>query len=91
MIAAPKPGEGTLKGNTMPSLDIDRLHKECVESLKYLIAQANRTCSLLEKMREFPLSLEIWQQAVDQRLRENAAQTRYQEARERLFDAIRPH
>jgi hypothetical protein len=43
-----------------------------------------------ELMTEFPITLDIWQKAIDQRMRENEAQARYQEARERLFDAIRP-
>ena len=60
------------------------------ERLKDLMAQANRTCSLLESMTEFPITLDNWQKAIDQRMRENEAQARYQEARERLFDAIRP-
>ena len=74
----------------MHSPDIEELHKKCVERLKDLIALANRTCSLLESMTEFPITLGIWQKAIDQRMRENEAQIRYQEARELLFDAIRP-
>jgi hypothetical protein len=69
--------------------DIEELHNKCVERLKDLIALANRTCSLLESMTEFPITLDIWQKAIDQRMRENEAQIRYQEARELLFDAIR--
>ena len=74
----------------MESQEIEKLHKECVERLKDLIAQANRTCSLLESMTEFPITLNIWQKAIDQRVRENDAQVGYQRARESLFDAIRP-
>ena len=74
----------------MHSPDIEELHKKCVERLKDLIALSNRTCSLLELMTEFPITLEIWRNAIDQRMRKNEAQARYQEARERLFDAIRP-
>lgn len=70
--------------------EIEKLHKRCVERLKDLIAQANRTCSLLDSMAEVPLSLDIWQKAVEQRVRENDAHARYQEARERLFKAMRP-
>lgn len=76
-------------GNMEPP-EIEKLHKKCVERLKDLIAQANRTCSLLDSMAEFPLSLNVWQEAVEQRVRENDAHRRYQEARARLFDAIRP-
>jgi hypothetical protein len=74
----------------MHSPEIEELHKRCVERLKDLMALSNRTCSLLESMTEFPITLDIWQRAIDQRMRENEAQARYQEARERLFDAIRP-
>lgn len=34
--------------------------------------------------------LDIWQEALEERMRENNAQARYQEARERLFDAFPP-
>jgi hypothetical protein len=61
---------------TLQTANIEELHKECVESLKDLMAQANRTCSLLEAMTEFPITLEIWQQALDQRVRQNHAQAR---------------
>jgi hypothetical protein len=74
----------------MESVDIKELHKTCVERLKGLIAQANRTCSLLESMTELPITLDIWLRAVDQRVTEDEAHFRYQEVRERLFDAIRP-
>jgi len=74
----------------MQQPDIEELHNKCIEHLKDLIALANRTCSLLELMTEFPITWDIWQKAIDQRMRENEAQARYQEARERLFDAIRP-
>ena len=73
----------------MGSPEIEELHKACVHRLKDLIAQANRTCSLLDSMTEFPISVDTWLNAVEQRVRENDAQARYQEARERLFDAIR--
>ena len=74
----------------MESPEIEKLHKKCVERLKDLIAQANRTCSLLDSMTQFPIPLDIWQDAVEQRVRENEAHFRYQEAREQLFDLIRP-
>ena len=74
----------------MESPEIKELHQKCVERLKDLIAQANRTCALLESMTEFPITLDVWLRAVDQRARENEAQARYQEVRERLFHAVRP-
>jgi hypothetical protein len=74
----------------MESSDIEELHNKCLEALKNMVAQANRTCSLLESMTTFPITLDIWRRAVEQRMRENDAQARYQEARERLFKAIRP-
>jgi hypothetical protein len=65
------------------------LHEECVKRLKDLIAESNRTCSLLESMTEFPTTAETWRKAVAQRVRENNAHERYQKAREHLFNAIR--
>jgi hypothetical protein len=74
----------------MESPEVKALHKECVVRLKELIAQANRTCALLESITEFPITWDMWQGAMDQRICENNAQARYQEARESLFAAIRP-
>jgi hypothetical protein len=74
----------------MESADIKGLHKTCVERLKGLIAQANRTCSLLESITELPITLDTWLKVVEQRVTEDDAHLRYQEVRERLFDAIRP-
>jgi hypothetical protein len=71
----------------MESPEIEKLHKKCVQQLKDLIAQANRTCSLLDSVTEFPISLDTWSSVLEQRVRENDAQARYQEAREQLFDA----
>ena len=74
----------------MESQNIKELHKQCVERLKDLIAEANRTCSLLESMTEFPVTLETWQRAINQRVSENDAYGRYQKVRESLFHVIRP-
>ena len=74
----------------MELVDIREMHKMCVERLKGLIAQANRTCSLLESMTELPITLDIWLRLVDQRVTEDDAYFRYQEVRERLFNALRP-
>jgi hypothetical protein len=74
----------------MESASVEELHKKCVERLKELITQANRTCSLLEAMTEFPITLDSWQSALAQRLNENEAHQRYQFIRERLFQALRP-
>jgi hypothetical protein len=74
----------------MGSGDIEQLHQQCVEALKDLIRQADRTCSLLQSMTEFPITLDSWNNALDHRVRENQAHARYQEARERLFRALRP-
>ena len=74
----------------MESPEINELHNNCVARLKDLISNANRTCSLLESMTEFPITLNVWQDALEQRVRENEAQSKYQQARERLFEAIRP-
>jgi len=72
----------------MASPDIHQLHKNCVERLKDLIIEANRTCSLLNAITKFPIALEVWQSALEQRVRENDAHSQYQQARERLFAAM---
>jgi hypothetical protein len=74
----------------MESVDFKALHKKCVDRLKDLIAEANRTCSLLDSMTEFPVTADTYQRAIDQRVSENDAHARYQEVRECLFDAMRP-
>jgi hypothetical protein len=63
----------------MESVDIKELHKMCVERLKRLIAEADRTCSLLEFMTELPITLDIWLSVVEQRVIEDEAHSRYQE------------
>jgi len=70
--------------------DIETLHLICVERLKKLIQEANRTCGLLDKMTSFPISHEAWSEALAQRLAENEAHALYQVARENLFRALRP-
>lgn len=73
---------------SMESSDIQALHRACVAKLKNLIAVANRTCSLLESITEFPLTFDLWQKAMEQRIAENEAQAQYQSAREHLFAAL---
>jgi len=70
--------------------DIETLHRICVERLKKLIQEANRTCGLLDKMTSFPISGEAWSEALAQRLAENEAHALYQVARENLFRALKP-
>ena len=70
--------------------DIETLHRICVERLKKLIQEANRTCGLLDKMSSFPISPEAYSEALTQRIVENEAHALYQVARENLFHALRP-
>jgi hypothetical protein len=74
----------------MESHEVEKLHADCVTELKAYIKEANRTCSLVESMTAFPVPMDIWTGAVEQRVQENRAQSRYREARERLLDAMRP-
>ena len=62
----------------------------CLKALREYIDAARKTCSLLEAMDQFPLSHEVWHQAVGQRLAENDAHDRYRIVREQLFEALRP-
>jgi len=41
-------------------------------------------------MNSFPVSTELWIQAIEQRIAENEAQAQYQSARESLFEAFKP-
>ena len=69
---------------------IETLHRICVERLKKLIQEANRTCALLDKMTSFPISREAWLEALSQRLAETEAHALCQVARENLFRALKP-
>ena len=73
----------------MTEPEIQTLHRMCVTALKETIAQAQKTCSLLETL-EFPVSLDVWMEAVNHRSAENDAYDRYRIVREELFKALRP-
>lgn len=69
--------------------DVPALHRSCVESLKRYISEANKTCSMLNDIRSFPISLQQKLAIIEQRARENQAQSNYQLARSDLFEAAR--
>ena len=74
----------------METRGTEGLHKTCIDRLRRLIEEANRTCELLNSISSFPIPLETWTKVVMQRVAENEAQAQYQIARERLFEALKP-
>ena len=70
--------------------EIRKLHRICVKSLRDYIPEAQNTCTLLEKMDDFPVPLGVWISATEQRNAEYHAQERYRLIREQIFDALRP-
>jgi hypothetical protein len=65
--------------------ELQELHVQCVRALKAYMAEANKTCKLLTRITEFPLSFKERSEVLSQRLVENAAQESYQNARQKLF------
>jgi hypothetical protein len=72
-----------------PEPDLQKLHRDCLSALRAYIAEASRTCKLLDKVAEFPMSPEQQENLLQQRQFESHAQERYQRARLPLFDAIK--
>jgi len=70
--------------------ELRKLHRLCLTALRDYIHQANATCSLLQAMDQFPISMHGWLSAVNQRNGENDAYERYRIVREQLFKALRP-
>jgi hypothetical protein len=82
----PRNFEGIL--SVMPTKSAERLKQSriaCVQALRNYMREADKTCSLLNSIRAFPVPFEKRLAILDQRLRENAAHERYQLAREQLF------
>jgi hypothetical protein len=65
------------------------LRTGCVRALRNYMRAANKTCTLLNAIRKFPVPLEQRLAILDQRLAENAAHERYQLARQQLFRAAK--
>src|SRR5436309_13308591 len=65
--------------------ELSLLHRHCLAALRYYISQANKTCRLLAKVTEHPVSLEMRQEILEQRKAENNARGRYMEIRDRAL------
>lgn len=73
----------------MPESDekLQDLHNKCVRSLRNYMAEANKTCQLLNAITKFPVSMEERMEILAQRRTENEAHERYHHARAILFRA----
>ena len=65
--------------------ELSLLHSHCLAALRDYISQANKTCRLLAKVTEHPVSLEMRQEILEQRKAENNARGRYMEIRDRAL------
>ena len=66
-------------------LDLTKLQRECTTALREFIDAATMTCQLLEGVSNYPVSSETKFRLLDQRMKENELQERYQRARQKLF------
>jgi hypothetical protein len=66
-----------------------QLHAECEGSLQTWIAEAMRTCRMLGKCLDKPLTLEQRSKLHRQRSRENESQAIHLKNRQRLFEMAR--
>lgn len=68
-----------------PDQRLKQLRIACVQALRKYMREADKTCTLLNSIRQFPVPLEKRLAILDQRLVENAAHERYQQSRQQLF------
>lgn len=66
---------------------LKELHIQCVRALKEYMQQANKTCTLMDAI-VFPITHEQRLAVLEHRMQENAAQERYQIARQHFFEAL---
>ena len=67
--------------------DVEHLHINCVRALRQYIVEANKTCRLLNSIKNFPVTLENRLAIIEQRQNENERHSQDQIAREQLFRA----
>ena len=64
---------------------LERLHRECTVALGKLQEESKEMCNVLSAVESHPASSEQRRAIMEQRLKENAAHTAYDRARQELF------
>ena len=64
---------------------LERLHRECTAALGKLLKEGEEMCRVLSAITSHPASSEERRAIMEQRVRENAAQSAYDTARQVLF------
>jgi hypothetical protein len=66
-------------------LILEKLHRECTAALARLLKEGEEMCRILSAIERHPASHGERRAIMEQRLRENAAQSAYDSARQELF------
>ena len=64
---------------------LERLHRECTTSLARFLEEGKEMCRVLSAITTHPVSSAERKAISEQRVKENAAQTAYDSARQALF------
>jgi len=68
---------------------LESLHRECIAALGKLVKESEEMCRLLGAIKRHPVSLEERRALLEQRVRENDAQSAYNSVRQALFALAR--
>ena len=68
---------------------VEKLHRECMAALGRLLKESEEMCKLLGAIKRHPVSLEERRALLEQRVRENDAQSAYNSVRQALFALAR--
>ena len=64
---------------------VEKLHQECTAALARLLKEGEEMCRVLSAIKSHPASVEQRKAIMEQRVRENGAQSAYHSARQALF------
>jgi hypothetical protein len=73
----------------MDSKQFAALHAQCWETLKHYVHEADRMCELFGQCLPEPSAIQMREDIVKQRVRENTAYASYAEVRRQLLEAVR--
>jgi hypothetical protein len=65
--------------------ELERLHRACTSTLAKLLEEGKEMCRVLSAITTHPVSSAERKAIIEQRVKENAAQTAYDSARQALF------
>ena len=64
---------------------LEKLHQECKTALAKLLKEGEEMCRVLSAIKSHPASVDQRMAVMEQRVRENGAQSAYHSARQALF------